>query len=614
MNRILVVDDTAICREPIAEALRARGYDVVCAESGQEALSSLREHRPDLVLLDVVMPDLDGLAVLRTMRRNPEWRSLPVIMLTNKADRESVQRIANLNVQGYVLKNDFSLGTLLAKVEACVDPLIPAVHVPSSGELLPDRQRSRANTRNGAVLVRSAPATTTTVAPISGRGHARSGGALKPEQTQRESLADLKPVITKDELVRLVNQGLELRPLGAAVHNVIAATSASGCTAEDVAKAVSQDQALSIRLLKVANSSAYSRGRPVDSVREAVQRIGVSEVRSMVMTLGVLDQYDQAGAGLLDPHLFWEHSAACGLIASAIARARGAKNPDEYFLWGALHDVGRLILSEHVPDAYAQVREAAQRFDLPLETVEARLMLMDHCDILARALERWQFPRDFIVPVVNHHRSVTTLKRLGEQHGERAGVIALSDRLAHALLLGSSGNDVIYPLEELAEFLSITPSLLTEIVGNVVDETRDLKFSMLARTNETTWPDFATQIEDRIGESLRPLYLGSGSDADATYLFVDRIKSINEERPPNLAIGCLRKAHDLSKMIATLEAEERKFTASNTPLLMVTSDHSIQHDQALLRARPSEILRTPMRIATFVRSIKNLMKGSPLTE
>jgi len=616
MTKILVVDDMAICREPIAEALQGRGYDVVCASSGEEALSALREHRPDIVLLDMAMPGLDGLAVLRTIRSNREWRSLPVIMLTDKADRECIVGAASLNIQGYILKSNFSLSALLARVKACLEQPAAAVLCPTPQGSSLDFRGRRENAPNNGPSIRASTGPATSLAP---KGQPRNAAAqeqrhtspAEPTYRRAASLDELKPVITKNELIRLVNKGLELRPLGPAVHNVMAATSTASCSAEDVAKAVSRDQVLSIRILKLANSSAYSRGRPVDSVKEAVQRVGISEVRSMVMALGVLERYEHAGVKHLDPRLFWEHSTACGLIAGAIAKTRRVKNPDEYFLWGMLHDIGRLILFEHVPDAYAHVWDAAEQLDVPLEAVEARLTLLDHCDILERALEHWQFPREFIPPVVNHHRSVAALRRLGAQHSEPAAIIALADRLAHALLLGGSGNDVIYPLEELAEFLSLTPQILAEIGGNVIDETRDLKFSMLARTQETPWPDFAIQIKEQIGVPLQPLYVGQNSSTDAVRMFLDRVAGAAGDGTPNVAIIYLRRADELSQMIAMLEAQERKLAVGNTPLLMIASEHDIQLHLAPPPPRRFAFLRTPMRIGSFVRETTKLLKKTP---
>jgi len=229
MKKVLVVDDMAICREPIAEALQGRGYNVVCAASGEEALSALRNQKPDVVLLDMAMPGLDGLAVLRTIRSNREWRSLPVIMLTDKADRECIVGAASLSIQGYILKSKFSLSALLARVETCLEQPVAAVACPSAKELSQDAHGRRENLRNCGAVVRPSTAPSTSLAPDHQPGNVQPHIATKPKYEQAKSLADLKPVITKNELIRLVNKGLELRPLGAAVHNVIAATSTAGC-------------------------------------------------------------------------------------------------------------------------------------------------------------------------------------------------------------------------------------------------------------------------------------------------------------------------------------------------------------------------------------------------
>jgi len=104
MSTILVVDDMPMCREPIAEALRVHGHEVTCAAGGNEALGVLRERRPDLVLLDLTMPEPDGLTVLRIMRRNPDLKDVPVVLLTDRAEKESVAQAAQCGIQGYLLR------------------------------------------------------------------------------------------------------------------------------------------------------------------------------------------------------------------------------------------------------------------------------------------------------------------------------------------------------------------------------------------------------------------------------------------------------------------------------------------------------------------------------
>src|SRR4029450_5196413 len=81
-EKILVVDDTAKNAKLLADLLTVKGYSVVTAESGREALAQLEAERPDLVLLDVVMPEMSGYEVCRKIRENAGTRILPVVMVT----------------------------------------------------------------------------------------------------------------------------------------------------------------------------------------------------------------------------------------------------------------------------------------------------------------------------------------------------------------------------------------------------------------------------------------------------------------------------------------------------------------------------------------------------
>ncbi len=120
MSNILVVDDMAMCREPIAEVLRCHGHVVRCAADGAEALGVLSEQRTHLVILDVNMPDVDGLEVSEAMRRGPERREIPVIVLTDRTDREPITEAAQHGPQAYLSKKNFSVDTLLERIDTCL--------------------------------------------------------------------------------------------------------------------------------------------------------------------------------------------------------------------------------------------------------------------------------------------------------------------------------------------------------------------------------------------------------------------------------------------------------------------------------------------------------------
>ncbi len=117
MARILVVDDMPIFRDPIAASLRLAGYETLVASHGVEALEQVRQCKPDLILLDVAMPVMDGLTFLRHLRREPEVSSLPVMLLTAFSDAEIPDYARRLGVRHFLYKSQFSLMDLMERVE-----------------------------------------------------------------------------------------------------------------------------------------------------------------------------------------------------------------------------------------------------------------------------------------------------------------------------------------------------------------------------------------------------------------------------------------------------------------------------------------------------------------
>ena len=126
MSRILVVDDMAAIREPVAASLRMAGYKTEMARDGREALEAMKARRPDLVLLDVSMPGLGGIEVLELMRGDPATALVPVILLTAEADRDCVLAAGKWGVRDYILKSSFSLPQLLARIRKHLPPVTPA--------------------------------------------------------------------------------------------------------------------------------------------------------------------------------------------------------------------------------------------------------------------------------------------------------------------------------------------------------------------------------------------------------------------------------------------------------------------------------------------------------
>ena len=116
MSMVLVVDDEASARGALTKLLRRDGYETEAAGNGREALAALEARTPDLVLLDVMMPELDGLALLEVLHADPRWRALPVVMLTAVSDTNCIRRAEQLGAKAYLVKAAFSVREVLDHV------------------------------------------------------------------------------------------------------------------------------------------------------------------------------------------------------------------------------------------------------------------------------------------------------------------------------------------------------------------------------------------------------------------------------------------------------------------------------------------------------------------
>ena len=115
--RILLVEDDRYLRRACETALRQRGFTVASAVDGAEALSAIEAAPPDLVLLDLLMPRVTGLEVLRSLRARPETQALPVLILSNSSREQDLEEIKQLGVAGYYVKSDLSLRELGDRID-----------------------------------------------------------------------------------------------------------------------------------------------------------------------------------------------------------------------------------------------------------------------------------------------------------------------------------------------------------------------------------------------------------------------------------------------------------------------------------------------------------------
>lgn len=120
-KRVLIVEDDRFLRRACQARLEQQGYTILTAQDGEEALRIARTEVPDLILLDLLMPKLNGLEVLRVLRAEEGTRAVPVLVLSNSSRQEDVQTIRDLGISGYFVKANLSLQDLSTQVKTLLD-------------------------------------------------------------------------------------------------------------------------------------------------------------------------------------------------------------------------------------------------------------------------------------------------------------------------------------------------------------------------------------------------------------------------------------------------------------------------------------------------------------
>ncbi|MDD5144583.1 MAG: response regulator [Candidatus Pacebacteria bacterium] len=115
--KILIIEDDKFLRELISQKLLKEGYEIVEAIDGEEGVKKAKEEKPDIILLDLILPGIDGFEVLTRMRADKENPPIPVIILSNLGQKEDVERGLKLGAADYLIKAHFTPGEIIEKIK-----------------------------------------------------------------------------------------------------------------------------------------------------------------------------------------------------------------------------------------------------------------------------------------------------------------------------------------------------------------------------------------------------------------------------------------------------------------------------------------------------------------
>ncbi|MEP0846505.1 MAG: HDOD domain-containing protein [Phycisphaerae bacterium] len=484
MASILVVDDMPFCRETIAELLRREGHVVELAADGREALAALKKHTPDLLLLDVAMPKLDGLSLLDSLRKTRRWRELPVVLLTDRAERGTVLRAGQLGVQGYLLKSSFDIEKLLALVGHALSPTAVArSDVPAAAGVGASR------VERGRPLPSYAPPP------------AAPGAPPDRAETKGPEVAAGASFMPRDETIRRINEFVGTKTLAGVVAEVVAITSSPETPRSDLASVLKRDPVLSARVLRVANEAATNvNRRHVQTIEDAIAAVGFGAVHNIASSVGVFDTFPSASTGGLGLVRCWQHCFAVAAIMNHFAAQIGAPAQGIAHLVGLCHDLGEIVLRQVFTDEYARATRLALDGGTTVRKLEARLFNVPHDELVGIVLAKMGLPDTIAAPICEYARFTCGA---GRCTSALACLLRVADYYAHGLLLAASTESAVAPIaaNELRKAcggkdvsVQNAAPLREEAVGTTLllaklgpEETRRLAEPLIARLPVRVW-------------------------------------------------------------------------------------------------------------------------------
>ena len=122
IKKVLIVEDDKFLAKMLGRMLESHQYETILASNGKEGLLKASSDQPNLILLDIMLPDIDGFDLLETIKNNEKTKKIPVIIISNLGQPEDIQQGRSLGAKDYLVKSDLSLDEVVKKVRKYLPP------------------------------------------------------------------------------------------------------------------------------------------------------------------------------------------------------------------------------------------------------------------------------------------------------------------------------------------------------------------------------------------------------------------------------------------------------------------------------------------------------------
>lgn len=215
--------------------------------------------------------------------------------------------------------------------------------------------------------------------------------------------------------------------LPAIIIQIIKTTNDPTSSARDLNKIITNDQAISAKVLQLANSPFYGLSSRVTNLNRAITLLGFNTVRSLALSISMVDHFKGKSSNkYFNRGRFWEHSLGVAMLAKMLATKRHGINPEEAYLAGLLHDFGIIIMDQFFQNEFSEILRLVHEQSMPMLRAEKYVCGYDHAELAGLISTEWKYPEFLTVSLSNHH----TPDYSGD-HAEMANAIYLANCLEY---------------------------------------------------------------------------------------------------------------------------------------------------------------------------------------
>ena len=257
-------------------------------------------------------------------------------------------------------------------------------------------------------------------------------------------------VATSQEVRRRVRKVVDriqgLPTLPSMMHSINQMVLNPRTSAKELARLISSDPALTSKVLRIVNSSFYGFPSRIATVTHAIVILGFNTIKSIVLSSTIFDVFRRRSRpGDFDRAEFWKHSIGCGAAAKALGQRLKYPLLEELFIAGLLHDVGKIVLDQYLPEQFREALRRVRTKNMLLVDAEAEVFGVNHADIGGWLFEKWTLSRGLVQTTRCHHSPA-----LAGEDRKLAEIIHVADVLTRAIRFGNGGDARMPPLSEEA--------------------------------------------------------------------------------------------------------------------------------------------------------------------